>query len=1381
MSADGVKISSRLDALIDVNKKMLAVLEKGDKGKKKGEGEGEGEESKGKGKAPAAGIGMSPLAGFATDMKSLVEVAVQASLIKPDARVLISDFYKTVFKDIVNPVLEYDTEKLLHFAKFIDSISKGTMHLMKGLAWAAILGPLAIIGATMFSIVIQKVNETFVGLEKMKKKQAETLAVLMGMAKSIGMFMVVMALTSLVAPQVLIGTLIFNMVIASIALTLYLVNKVVGTGEGFSKGPLGSLLKMGQSIALFSLVLILLSFVGPQIAKGTSVFIGMIVGISYALYVAYGLTKDWKPDGKDNSPLGALWKISMGIAVLTLVILALSTSVVQKRIFAGGVVFVGMLLAIAGVLFLAHKLAGEGNKKGSPLDSLLMISAGIAVISLVMIILGIPAVNKLYMAGAFALMLGMLFTAVGLYALSKADSKNGAIALIIISASLLVFVAALAFYKVSGAGDLTIAQLIQLGLVIIIMGAAAAGLGFIKDKAMAGAIAMVIVAASLIVFVGALVFYYKSGTAEFLAKPEGWVSLGALAAVIVGLAAAAAVLGMYEMGLLTGIPLTVTIGAGLMILLGAALIVFVMGVSKYVKSGAAEFLANDWKNGGNSLLALGSVIAGLGLAAAVIGAPLINIAVGIGAALMIVLGGALILFVKGLSEYTKANAVRPITKEDADILGYTISSLGSSIAGLSLVMGITLGLGYFAAIGYALRPFTEGLKTFMQAKYTKESGEMLKDAVNATVTAFVKPFSELKYSDMPKLLFGIFILGRLSSTLGTLAKGVADMAQQEVVEFELINPGTENAKLVPKSKRKLSQQDFTNANTFVRALLGMNTDGSYNNQLTTALSDFGKAASGGSSWFSRGHMSYGIDMLAKLSGILGSVGEGVLKLAEAEFVPMTVANPGTPDAKLVPGAPVKITIEHFKKASEFINNLIGNPEMTGDGDARKLNANPLVTSLFSFGKLAKEGGGWFGNGYLAEGINTLASLSTVFNTMGEGILKMANGEFVPMTVINPGTKDAKLVPGAPIKIEQGHFTAAADFITRLVGNVDDPEKAGKTKMNPLVQALYDFGKNAKKGGGWFAKGYLTAGVEMLAKISGSLGTLGESVLKMAMGEFTMNEIVDGKLTPTKVVRINTDTLGMAATNLNAIVDFLPKAMYDAGIKYGVWKREIESGSTGLAAASVKYKEIAEIVMGSFSDTDKVHKSVDNYNYFISSIFTTTDYAKMDGNLSQTLLEKYDKFAKTTESLSKIADPFEKFVRSFGDMAKHMGVFANNFKVMDPISIKAFKDWTDSMILISKVDIGKSEGIVNFINDSVSAAFGGGKSTTVGDKSPQAYNEADKRSQAQSMMQPGESAQAQQQQQQPAQIDTEAIISAIQQGFSSITVDSMTVLKMKTGR
>ncbi len=125
----------------------------------------------------------------------------------------------------------------------------------------------------------------------------------------------------------------------------------------------------------------------------------------------------------------------------------------------------------------------------------------------------------------------------------------------------------------------------------------------------------------------------------------------------------------------------------------------------------------------------------------------------------------------------------------------------------------------------------------------------------------------------------------------------------------------------------------------------------------------------------------------------------------------------------------------------------------------------------------------------------------------------------------------------------------------------------------------------------------------------------------------------------------------------------------------------------------------------------------------------------------------------------------------------MGVFATNFKVMTPEGITSFKEWTDSMIQISKVDITKSEGIVNFVNDTVSAAFGGGKSDKVAaDKSPQKYNEADKASQLSSMQQKtaptgtGEKTQAAA----PA-IDTSAIVNAIQQGFSNITVDNMTVI------
>ena len=126
------------------------------------------------------------------------------------------------------------------------------------------------------------------------------------------------------------------------------------------------------------------------------------------------------------------------------------------------------------------------------------------------------------------------------------------------------------------------------------------------------------------------------------------------------------------------------------------------------------------------------------------------------------------------------------------------------------------------------------------------------------------------------------------------------------------------------------------------------------------------------------------------------------------------------------------------------------------------------------------------------------------------------------------------------------------------------------------------------------------------------------------------------------------------------------------------------------------------------------------------------------------------------------------------MAVDMGVFSKNFNVMNPSSIAAFKDWTDSMVTISKVDIGKSEGIVSFINDAVSAAFGGGGSTEVpADKPPQDYSEDEKKKQVEAQNnKEGASKPV------PAAggaIDTNAIVNAITSALSNLTVDQMTVI------
>ena len=121
----------------------------------------------------------------------------------------------------------------------------------------------------------------------------------------------------------------------------------------------------------------------------------------------------------------------------------------------------------------------------------------------------------------------------------------------------------------------------------------------------------------------------------------------------------------------------------------------------------------------------------------------------------------------------------------------------------------------------------------------------------------------------------------------------------------------------------------------------------------------------------------------------------------------------------------------------------------------------------------------------------------------------------------------------------------------------------------------------------------------------------------------------------------------------------------------------------------------------------------NHIYKIGAL--TKKYQGMDFALKPQLRWKYKSFTDTTERLAKIADPFTKFVKAFGDMAKHMGVFATNFKVMDFQGIMAFKDWTDSITTISKVDLSKSSAILDFAKGVVDNAFPAGNSKEVGDK------------------------------------------------------------------
>jgi hypothetical protein len=115
------------------------------------------------------------------------------------------------------------------------------------------------------------------------------------------------------------------------------------------------------------------------------------------------------------------------------------------------------------------------------------------------------------------------------------------------------------------------------------------------------------------------------------------------------------------------------------------------------------------------------------------------------------------------------------------------------------------------------------------------------------------------------------------------------MANLNVVEYEVVNPGTSKAKLVPKSIRKLTPLDF--------AMAAINTD-----LILTAIAqplvDFGKKFSEGKGLFSDGFLAQGIEGIAKIGDPISKIADAILKMAGGQVSINEVVSDGKGGKKL---------------------------------------------------------------------------------------------------------------------------------------------------------------------------------------------------------------------------------------------------------------------------------------------------------------------------------------------------------------------------------------------------------------------------------------------------------------------------------------------------
>jgi hypothetical protein len=239
---------------------------------------------------------------------------------------------------------------------------------------------------------------------------------------------------------------------------------------------------------------------------------------------------------------------------------------------------------------------------------------------------------------------------------------------------------------------------------------------------------------------------------------------------------------------------------------------------------------------------------------------------------------------------------------------------------------------------------------------------------------------------------GIRAAGDIGNAIGSIAKGVADMANLNVTEYTV-----RNGKLVPKSVRKLTEADFT--------LAGNNT-ASILNALTIPLSKFGEeSVKGEGKYWGSGYVVKGIEAAGKVGNAIGSIAKGVADMATLNVVEYAVKN-----GKLVPISSRQLTTDDFTNAATNVEEIL----------------TALTTPLTNFGRDYKNGSSWFTDSALEAGIEATGKIVDPIAKMADMVLKLASGQATINEVINPGTKNAKLVAKGTINFADAIPTAVTN-------------------------------------------------------------------------------------------------------------------------------------------------------------------------------------------------------------------------------------------------------------------------------------------------------------------------------------------------------------------
>jgi hypothetical protein len=896
--------------------------------------------------------------------------------------------------------------------------------------------------------------------------------------------------------------------------------KMEALGEGIS-----AIQGLGKAILQFAGYLILAT---PLLIIG--VFAApLFAGALYLILLAVNWGAKSLADEQTREALTALgdvgdaifrfgWKLALSLLIYPFALMAML--IVAPTIFLVGFLF-KMLVDMKfhkGMKKMARALMVAGT-------AILWLGVTLALFGLIF-----PA-NKesfqtLGMVALVVLGLALVFWLVG-----RAQKKiyKGAVAMAFVGLSIIVIAIAIKFFEAALPAEKW-EFFAALGVALVGLGLIYWLAGMVATDIVKGAFAMAMVGLSLIILgIGVLIMSY--------AVPD-MMSVLKMLALIGGLGVVYGLIGMYESGLITGIPLTITIGSLAMIAVGVSLLVLGLGVMLMAK--AVEPL--DWEKVGM----MGAIILGLvvGFSAAGLASILIipgAFALGVAGVALLAVGAGLLVMAKVFEGNGWKNMVATHHESDGflgfgggpvsnlqtlmEAVGYSFIWNPISVAGM---LGGALGMG---AIGLAMLALAPGIQAM--------SGVFKGTAWKSMIATHHYEEGWFPWSDASPISNIMHLVTQLGAAfnLGWAAFGIMAGAGA------MVTVGKSLMSLALGVKFFMN----TGINPGIAWAIGMMVK-----MIATPFGIIGKLYGGGTGFFGLGPspLMEGVRATQGMGKALTSIAEGMVQMAKLRF-------PQYNDPK----NPEKIT---------------GYTTLTG-GDMNKVSTNVMMMVMklgVAFGTIGRlyprepRGGllGFWGftkPSPVQQGIASMSGMGEVLSSVAGGMVDMAKMKFPVYGDPNKPTKITEY-----ISLTGGDLDGVMNNIIYMIEALAEGfayigRKYPRKPMGGLL-GFYGFSQDSDLG----------QGVNAMTGMGEVLTALAKSFLDMAGMKFNVYGDPNDPLKVTEYITLTGGDIEGVVNNIMFMIESVAEGFASIGRKYGGWwfgGGDIEDGVEAM-------KEVAPVMV-----------------------------------------------------------------------------------------------------------------------------------------------------------------------------------------------------------